>query len=318
MWVEAVPNFSDGRDLEFRQRISEGAQAAGVSVLGVEGDWDHDRSVLTLAGPGEQMIHALMTTAELAVAEIDLTRRRGVHPRIGAVDVIPLIPLGETPMDYVIALTHELGQRLADELALPVFLYEQSAPDGQRPKNLADVRRGGFEGLARKMADHPPDYGPSLPHPSAGAVAVGARYGLVAFNCYLSTQDVAVARSIASKVRSANGGLPGVKALGLPLADQGAVQVSMNLVDYPTTTLAAAVDAVTREALGFGVQVVRCELIGLMPVQALLDVAVHFLHLPRLGIEQVVELNLNRNGIHAMEVAHPPASPPEGSGRSKR
>jgi len=304
MWVEAVPNFSEGTDPSFLQRLVERAQRSGVSVMGVEGDPDHNRSVLSLAGLGHLVVEALVSLAELAVTEIDLRRSRGIHPRMGAVDVIPIVPLGPSPMAYAVELTHQLGMRLAQELSLPVFLYEHSARLPKR-KNLADVRRGGFEGLATRMAIDPPDYGPSAPHPSAGAVAVGARWALVAFNCYLSTQDLSVARAIARQVRASNGGLVGVKALGLYPKQQGAVQVSMNLVDYPKTTLAQAVEAVASEAARLNVEVIRSELVGLLPLQALLDVAEHFLRLPHLGIEQVVELNLNRAAVKSVEVGHP-------------
>lgn len=306
MWVEAVPNFSEGQDPRWLEEVAHRARVSGVSVLGVEGDVDHNRSVLSIAGPGEQVVSALMSTADLAVKTIDLRRQRGIHPRMGAVDVVPIIPLGETPMEYAVELTKVLGRRLAEELGLPVFLYEQSAQLPNRRK-LEDVRRGGFERLAERMRTDAPDFGPSAPHPSAGAVAVGARWALVAFNCYLSTTDLTIARAVARRVRASGGGLAGVKALGLHPHGQGAVQVSMNLVDYPTTTLPEAVEMVRQEAEQYGVTVTRSELVGLMPLRALLDTTAYYLNLPDLDAGRVVELTLLQEGMKKVEVRLPEA-----------
>lgn len=304
MWVESVPNFSNGTDRALLERLIRAARRSGATVMGAEQDEDHNRAVLSLAGSGEQVLDALMATAEVAVREIDLRGQRGIHPRIGAIDVVPIIPLGDTPMTYAAQLADQLGKRLGQELGLPVFLYEHSATRPSR-KNLADVRRGGFEGLARRMVHDVPDYGPSNPHPSAGAVAVGARWALVAFNCYLSTEDLEVARAIAQSVRQSSGGLVGIKALGLYLARQRAVQVSMNLVDYPTTTLAEALERVRAEAGRRNVRVVRHELIGLMPLRVLFEAAERYLQLPGLGLDKVVELNLARSAIEQVMVPPP-------------
>ncbi len=291
-WIEAVPNFSEGKDRQVLAALVKAGEAGGAVVLGIDADGDHNRSVLTLVGTGDAVMAALLATSRLAVERIDLRRHQGVHPRMGAVDVIPLIPMGDTPMATTIELSRELGRRLADEFGLPVYLYDQSATKANH-RQLADVRRGGFSRLGERLKDDPPDYGPARPHPTAGAVAVGARLPLIAFNCYLGTTDVAVARRIATTVRASGGGLIGVRALGLDTSPEaGAVQVSMNLVDYPRTSLPVAVEMVRREAARWGTAVVRTELVGKMPLTALFDTARYYLRLPDLQENDVVELNL--------------------------
>ncbi len=291
-WIESVPNFSEGKDPQVLTALVKAAEPCGVTVLGMDADGDHNRSVLTLAGTADAVIAALLATARVAVEHIDLRCHRGVHPRIGAVDVIPLIPMGDTPMATVIDVSREVGRRLGEDLGLPVYLYDRSATKA-RHRQLADVRRGGFSRLTGRLSDDPPDYGPPRPHPTAGAVAVGARLPLIAFNCYLATADVGIARRIAATVRGSGGGLAGVKALGLDtVAQAGAVQVSMNLVDYPQTPLPVVVEMVRREAARWGTTVVRTELVGKMPLTALFDTASYYLQLPALQEMDVVELNL--------------------------
>ncbi|POB11916.1 glutamate formimidoyltransferase [Sulfobacillus sp. hq2] len=291
MWIECVPNFSEGRRLDVMQAIAEAAASAGARVLGMEGDYDHNRSVLTLAGETATVEEAVLRAAFVAVSQIDLRRHVGTHPRMGAIDVIPFIPLEGTNMADAVQAAQRVGERLGRELGLPVYLYEHAATIPQR-RNLADVRRGEFEGLAARMSSDVPDYGPSSPHPSAGAVAVGARRPLIAFNVFLNTTDIQVAQAVAKAVRNSSGGLAGVKALAMDTVSQGQVQVSLNLVDYPKTSLPRAVEMVRQEAQQYGVSVARTELVGLMPVQALLDTARYYLQQPDLTLERILEWQL--------------------------
>ncbi len=291
MWVESVPNFSEGRREKVLQEIAQAASIPGVKVLGMEGDYDHNRAVMTLVGEGHHVITALFRAAAVAVREIDLRAHRGVHPRIGAVDVIPIIPLGATTMAQAVQLSRDLGEQLGRELGLPVYLYEHSASQAGH-HNLADVRRGEFEGLAARIGQDPPDFGPHCPHRSAGAVALGARGPLIAFNILLSTDDMAVAKNVAKAVRGSSGGMRGVKALPMDTASRGRVQVSLNFVDYPQSSLPRTVEMVRREAARYGVAVVSTELIGLMPIGALLETAQYYLQQPGLSLHQMLEWEL--------------------------
>ncbi|MDA8193571.1 MAG: glutamate formimidoyltransferase [Thermaerobacter sp.] len=292
MLVQCVPNFSEGRDPERLSRLQAAAQAtANVRILGFEGDADHHRSVMTLAGDGEAVLDAVFRTAAVAVAMIDLREHRGVHPRMGAVDVIPFVPLANTPMEYAVDLARRLGERIGRELAVPVYLYEFAATRPER-RNLADVRRGGYAALQARMARDAPDFGPGTPHFTAGAVAVGARRPLIAFNVYLNTQDPTIADRVARAVRGSSGGLVGVKALGMDTVTQGQVQVSMNLVDYPKTSLPAAVEMVRREAARFGASVTRTELVGFLPVSAAVDSLRYYLQLSDFDSSRILEMAL--------------------------
>ena len=269
--LETVPNVSDGRRAELLDRLAATASACrGVTLLDASRDPDHHRSVLTLAGDRGALVEALLAVFEIVVAEIDLRRHRGVHPRIGAVDVVPFVPLAGTPMAEAVAAARELGRRVAERFGVPVLLYEEAATAPHR-RRLADLRRGGFEALGQRLADPRwrPDFGPPRPHPSAGAAAVGARFFLVAANAVLDTDDLALARDVARAVRESGGGLPAVRALGVPLPSRRRVQVSMNLVDYRRTPPAAAFAAVEREAAARGARVVERELVGLVPEAAL-------------------------------------------------
>lgn len=288
MWVECIPNFSEGIDRGILDQIAAAARVKGVKILGLEGDPDHNRSVLTMVGEGPAVLQAAYATARVAVDLIDLTRQTGTHPRIGAVDVIPFVPLGDTPMGYAVELARTLGHRLGDELGLPVYLYEEAATREDR-RNLAHVRRGQFEGLARRMATDPPDYGPDHPHVTAGAVAVGARRPLIAFNVYLATTDLAVAKHVARAVRGSSGGLVGVKALAMDTVHRGQVQVSLNLVDYPKTPLPQVLEMVRREAGRYGVAVTGTELVGFLPLEALKDTARYYLQLHDFEMGRVLE-----------------------------
>ena len=282
--IECVPNVSEGRDRTIIERIAKSIASTGCSVLDIHSDSDHHRSVFTMIGDEEQIADGAVALVESATALIDLRSHSGVHPRIGAVDVIPFVPLGAAEMADCVAVAQHVGRTIADRWALPVYLYGMAARSAHR-SSLPWIRRGGFEGLSKKMAEAngQPDFGPQQPHPSAGAVAVGARHFLVAFNVVLDTANVAIARGIAAVVREANGGLPGVKALGLSLASRNLAQVSMNLTRVPrnlaqvsrnladvtTTTVPAVFQAVSCEAKRVGVRVLGSEIVGLVPEMAL-------------------------------------------------
>ncbi|MEE8593788.1 MAG: glutamate formimidoyltransferase [Candidatus Bipolaricaulota bacterium] len=284
--IECVPNVSEGRDGTIIERIAKSIARTGCSVLDIHSDHDHHRSVFTTVGDNEQIADGAVALVGSAVALIDLRTHCGVHPRIGAVDVIPVVPLGATEMADCVAVAQHIGRTIADRWALPVYLYGMAARSAHR-SSLSWIRRGGFEGLSKKLVESEkrPDFGPQQPHPTAGAVAVGARHLLVAFNVVLDTAEVAIARGIASAIREANGGLPGVKALGLSLASRNLAQVSMNLTqvsrnlaqvsrnlaDVTATTVPAAFQAVSREARRVGVRVLESEIVGLVPRMALDD-----------------------------------------------
>ncbi|MEA2599634.1 MAG: glutamate formiminotransferase / 5-formyltetrahydrofolate cyclo-ligase [Acidobacteriota bacterium] len=280
--LECVPNVSEGRRPEVVARLAAAASSPpGVRLLDVSSDPDHNRSVLTLAGDAEGLFQGLLTLYEVALAEIDLTRHQGVHPRVGAVDVVPFVPLGDTPMAEAVATAERLAAEVARRFGLPVYLYERAARSPERAA-LAAIRRGQFEGLQDRMADPrwAPDFGPARVHPTAGVTVIGARFFLIAFNAVLDTPDVAVARAIARKVRESGGGLPAVRAMGVYLASRGRAQVSMNLVDFRRTPLLRVLERVREEAAALGAGVVESELIGLMPAEAALGVARDALLLP--------------------------------------
>jgi glutamate formiminotransferase len=292
--LECVPNVSEGRRPAVIDRLaSAAASGSGVRLLDVSSDPDHNRTVLTLAGTPEGLHEALLSLYEVALAEIDLRRHDGVHPRVGAVDVTPFVPLGDTPMEAAVAAAGRLGRAVAERFGLPVYLYEQAARVPER-RRLADLRRGQFEGFPARMADPAwaPDFGPARVHPTAGVTVVGARFFLIAFNAVLDTADAEIARAVARRVRESGGGLPAVRALGLFLPRRGRAQVSMNLVDYRQTPILRALDRVRREAEALGARVVETELIGLAPEEAILGVARDALQLPELPPGRVLERTL--------------------------
>jgi glutamate formiminotransferase len=303
--LECVPNVSEGRRADVVERLARAARSRpGARLLDLSSDRDHDRTVLTLAGTPDALVAALLALFEVALAEIDLSARAGdadpgVHPCMGAVDVVPFVPLGDAPMALAVATAERFGREVAERFDLPVYLYEEAARRPER-RNLADVRRGGFEGLAARYADphHPlgqPDFGPARPHPTAGAVAVGARGFLVAFNVVLASDDLGAAREIARAVRESSpsgGGLPAVKALGVRLASRGRVQVSMNLVDPVRTTPVDALRAVRREAEARGLAVQECELVGLVPESVAARCLEEALPLPGVDLGRTVERRL--------------------------
>ncbi|MEM6527613.1 MAG: glutamate formimidoyltransferase [Chloroflexota bacterium] len=277
--VECIPNFSDGRDATVIQTITDAIASAGVHLLDVSSDADHNRTVVTFAGEPDVVAEGAFRGVKAAAECIDLTAHSGVHPRIGAADVVPFVPLRDISMLACAELAQTTGQRIASELNLPVFLYEAAAKNTART-NLADIRRGGYERLQARMQSDPamqPDYGPAT-HGTAGAVVIGAREPLVAYNAYLSTDDVSIAKAIAKAVRASGGGLPYLKAIGL-LVD-GRAQVSMNLIDFRQTPLYIVTEAVRTEAAKHGTIVTETELVGLVPQQALIDAAIASLGLP--------------------------------------
>lgn len=295
--LECVPNFSEGRRPEVIQRIEEAARSvSGVLVLGVSSDEDHNRSVLTLVGERDALIEGVFRAVSTASQLIDLTLHTGNHPRVGATDVVPFVPVGTTPMSVAVEAARELAQRIASDLDIPVYLYEEAAASPAR-RNLETVRGKGFEDLREKIESDPerrPDFGEPRVHPTAGAVVVGARGPLIAYNIYLNTDDVGVARTIAKTVRHSSGGLRFVKALGIDIPARGQVQVSMNLTNYRKTAVHTVFNLVRAEADAFGVSITDSEIVGLVPLEALLEAARHYLRLRSLDSSQILELQLQK------------------------
>ena len=277
--VECVPNFSEGRKVETVTRIAQAIESVpGVTVLNRHIDPDHNRSVITFVAAPEFIVEASLRAVARAAELIDLTKHQGVHPRIGATDVLPFVPVSGVTIDDCVVLAHAAGRRISQELSIPVYFYERAAlrPDRVR---LENVRGKGFEHLREEIdiePDRAPDLGAKKVHPTAGAIAVGARPFLIAFNVNLRTNDIAIARSIARAVRERDGGLPFVKALGFELQSRGVVQVSMNLIDYEQTSIAQAFTAVQRAAERQGVEIAGAEIVGLLPRAALDRKAAYF------------------------------------------
>jgi len=275
--VESVPNVSEGRRLEVVERLATAIESVpSVHLLDRTSDASHNRSVFTLAGPGGPVSEALERLLAAAVAEIDMETHSGEHPRIGAVDVVPFVPLGDTTMTQAIELAHEFGERMAARFDMPVYFYAEAARRSERVK-LADVRRGQYEGLKAEITQHgrAPDAGPSRMHPTAGAMAVGARPFLIAYNINLASSDKDLAVRIARRIRESGGGLPKVQANGFFIEELGLAQVSMNVLDFRTTPLWLVWETVRAEAAEDGIELEESELIGLAPIAALLDVASH-------------------------------------------
>lgn len=292
--IECVPNFSEGRDKQIVEKIADAFSAKdNVKLLDYSSDADHNRSVITVAGEPEALKEAVIEAVGIAVELINLTKHSGQHPRMGAVDVIPFIPIKNVTIDEAITLSKEVGEAIGEKYNLPVFLYEKSATQQHR-ENLANVRKGEFEGLKEKMLspEWKPDFGPLQPHPTAGAVAVGARMPLVAYNVNLNTSDLEIATAIAKKVRHIGGGLRFCKAMGVELEDKGITQVSMNLTDYTKTSIYRAHEMVRMEAKRYGVTVAGGEVIGLVPLEALVDSVAYYLGLDNFSIKQVLEIKL--------------------------
>jgi len=294
--IECIPNFSEGRDREVIDALVETARGVGgAALLDHSADPSHNRCVITIAGDPDGVAEAAFRLARTACERIDLTKHAGQHPRIGAVDVIPFVPVKDCGIPECVEVSKRVGKRIADELGIPVFLYERSASSPAR-QNLANIRRGQFEGMPAKLLleEWGPDYGGRRVHPTAGAVAVGARMPLVAFNINLSTPDVNIAKAIAKSVRGSSGGYRYCKAIGVRLEERNIAQVSMNMVDCEGTPLYRVFEAVRAEAERFGARIIGSEIIGLAPAKALVDSAEYYLKLENFDYgRQVLENRLN-------------------------
>ena len=293
--IECVPNISEGRRTDVLERCADAVRQSGARLLDVKPDASHNRTVFTFAGAPEAVVSAVYALFEQAVGAIDLRRHSGEHPRMGAVDVVPFIPIDGATMADCAAVARTVGAEVARRFGVPVFLYEDAASAPGR-RNLEDVRRGELEGLAAKMRhpDWQPDFGPAEPHPSAGASAIGARMALIAYNVNLATDRLDVAKQIAAAVRQSSGGLRFVKAMGIELADRKMVQVSMNLTNYEKTPVFRVFELVRREAARHGVAVVESEIVGLIPAAALTASAAWYLQLDGFSGDQVLENKLRQ------------------------
>lgn len=292
--IECVPNFSEGRDLEKIERIVNPFRGRdNVKLLDYKRDEDHNRLVVTVVGEPDAVAQAVIDAIGVAVEVIDMRLHKGQHPRMGAVDVVPFIPIKNIDMNEAIELSKEVAKKVSGKYNLPVFLYEKSASTVER-ENLANIRKGEFEGMFEKIKQPQwkPDFGPQEVHPTAGVVAIGARMPLVAFNVNLGTNNIEIANKIAKSVRFIGGGLRYCKAIGVELKDRGIVQVSMNMTDYTKTALYRAFELIKIEAKRFGVSVVGSEIIGLVPMEALIDTAVYYLGIEDFSMEQILETRI--------------------------
>lgn len=292
--IECVPNFSEGRDKEKMEKILDCFRGKeGVKLLDYSNDINHNRMVVTLVGEYEPLKQAVVESVGKAIELIDLNKHEGQHPRMGAVDVIPFIPIKNATMEECITLSKEVGKEIAEKFSFPVFLYEKSATAPHR-ENLAAIRKGEFEGMAEKIHEPEwhPDFGPEERHATAGTVAVGARMPLVAYNINLNTGNLDIATSIAKKIRYINGGFRFVKAMGVDLSDRGIVQVSINMTDFTRTALYRVFETVKFEAQRWGVTIVGSEIVGLVPLAAIVDTAEYYLGLENFSIDQVLESKL--------------------------
>ncbi len=293
--VECVPNFSEGRRAEVIEAIADAVSSVpGVALLDVDPDADHNRVVITFAGHPEACLEAAFAAVREAVGRIDMNQHMGAHPRIGAADVVPFVPISGTTLEDCAELARRLGSRLWNELALPIYLYAAAATSPER-RRLPDHRVGEFEGLPERMRQpgHEPDFGGQAPHPTAGAAVVGARPPLIAFNANLDTSDLSVARKIARAIRqSSGGGLLNLQAMGVLLRERNQAQVSMNLLDYARTPIYRVLELVKAEAARYGARVVGTEVVGLVPLDALLQCAEYYVQIEGYRRSQVLELRI--------------------------
>jgi glutamate formiminotransferase len=292
--IESIPNVSEGRRPDVIERLAQAIrQTPGVRLLDHSADASHNRSVFTLAGDAPAVKAATLALFAVALEAIDLRQHRGEHPRLGAVDVVPFVPIEGVSMAECVALAKDVGAAIAERFQVPVFLYEEASANPAR-KNLEDIRRGEFEGLAAKMASAgwAPDFGPSAPHAAAGASVVGARMPLIAYNVNLNTDRLDVAKKIATAIRHSSGGLRYVKAMGVKIDDRQLAQVSMNLTNYEQTPIFRVFELVKREAARYGVTILESEVVGLVPAAALVRAAEFYLQLERFGDDQILEKKL--------------------------
>ncbi len=288
--IQCVPNFSEGRDKAKLESILDEIRNEDVKLLDYSMDKDHNRSVVTFIGEPEKVVEAAFKAIKKAAEVIDMRSHSGEHPRMGATDVVPLIPISEVTMEECIELTQELGRRVGEELGISVYLYEKSASTPAR-ENLADVRRGQYEGMADKLKvdEWTPDFGPTELNTKAGVTAIGARMPLVAYNINLDTDNVEIAKKIAMAIRARSGGFTYCKAIGLEITERNMAQVSINMVDYTKTPLFRVFDTVEREANRYGVNVIGSEIIGLVPMDALVNAADYYLKLEDFDTSQILE-----------------------------
>lgn len=293
--VECIPNFSEGRDTEVINTLVETAKSVpGVMLLDYSSDASHNRSVFTLVGDPDGIAEAAFRLCKVASEKIDMTKHTGEHPRMGATDVIPFVPVKDTTAEECVEISKKVAKRIYDELQIPIFLYEDSATSEKR-RNLATVRKGQFEGMPEKLLQEEwaPDFGERKIHTTAGITAVGARMPLVAFNVNLNTSDINIANAIAKTIRSSSGGYKFCKAIGVMLEDRNIAQVSMNMVNYEGTPLYRAYEAIRFEAERWGVSIIGSEVIGLTPVKALVDCAEYYLKIENFDYKkQVLENHL--------------------------
>lgn len=292
--MECVPNFSEGRDLDKIEKIANPFRGKkGVKLLDYKRDRDHNRLVVTAVGDPVALKQAVMEAMGIAIELIDMRKHEGQHPRMGAIDVVPFIPIRNVSMTETLDISKDVAKEISEKYRLPIFLYEKSATSIER-QNLAAIRKGQFEGMAEKLKDPrwAPDFGPTEIHPTAGVTAVGARMPLVAFNVNLATDDLKIANAIAEKIRHMSGGLRYCKAIGIGLRERGIVQVSMNMTDYKKTSLYRVFELIRVEARRYGVNIVGSEIIGLVPMEALIDTAVYYLGIEKFSIEQVLETRI--------------------------
>lgn len=292
--MECIPNFSEGRDLEKVEKIAGAFRAKeDVKLLDYSTDKDHNRCVITAVGRPEALRDAVIEAVGVAVAQIDMTKHDGQHPRMGAADVVPFVPVRGCALEDADRIAKETAAAVAERYGVPVFLYEKSASAPHR-ENLANIRKGQFEGMAEKMKDPlwRPDFGPDTIHPTAGVTAIGARMPLVAFNINLNTPDLRIADEIARRIRHINGGFRFVKSMGVLLEDRNIAQVSINMTDYTKTSLYRVFETVKMEAQRWGVGVVGSEIIGLAPMAALVDCAEYYLRIENFRMDQILETRL--------------------------
>lgn len=292
--IECIPNVSEGRRAEVIERLAAAIRSvSGVRLLDYSSDASHNRSVFTYIGDADAVKRATLALFEAAIPAIDLRAHKGEHPRLGAIDVVPFVPIDGITMEQCVAIAKDVGASIAERFAVPVFLYEEAAANPAR-KNLEDIRRGEFEGLTEKMraSEWIPDFGPREPHASAGAVVVGARMPLIAYNINLNTNRLDVAKKIAAAIRQSSGGLRYVKAAGFLLEDRNIVQVSMNLTNHQKTPMFRVFEIVKREAERYGVSILESEIVGLVPSAALVSAAEFYLQLERFGPDQILENKL--------------------------
>lgn len=292
--IECVPNFSEGRDKTKIDEIVKIIEQSGVQILDVEMNSDHNRAVLSFIGEPDKVLEAAFNAAKKAAELIDLTKHKGEHPRIGATDVIPFIPISDISTEECVELARRLGKRIAEELEIPIYLYEAAATRPER-ENLANIRKGEFEGLSKEIETNPeryPDFGKPKIHPTAGATVVGVRFPLIAYNINLNTSDVSIAKNIARAIRFRDGGFRYAKALGFELKEEGLAQVSINMTNYLGTPLYRVFEMVRLEAQRYGVTIKESEIVGLVPEKALIDAAIYYLQLNRFNENQILEYHL--------------------------